>query len=144
MKKLAVLLVAIVAIFGVAKADNDRPVNVNQLPKAAQVFVKKHFAGKQVALAKEDKGFINSSYDVIFTDGSKVEFDGKGNWKEVKCSKVPVAIVPAQIAAKARELYKDAVIVKIEKKDNGGYEVKLSNRQELEFNRQLQLTDIDD
>ena len=40
MKKLAVLLVALVAVFGVAKADDDRPIAVSKLPAKAQTFLK--------------------------------------------------------------------------------------------------------
>ena len=85
MKKLAVLLVAVVAVFGVAKADDDRVIETAQLPQAAQVFIKKYFGAKKVVIAKEDAGLFISSYDVIFSDGTKLEFDNDGNWTEVKC-----------------------------------------------------------
>jgi len=75
MKKLAVLLVAIVAVFGVAKADDDRPIVVSKLPAKAQTFLKQYFKTSEVALAKEDRDLFSSTYDVIFTDGGKVEFE---------------------------------------------------------------------
>ena len=143
MKKLAVLLVALAAVFGVAKADNDKVIEVSQLPQAAQVFVKKYFSSKKVVIAKEDAGLFVSSYDVIFSDGSKLEFDNDGNWTEVKCTPVPANLVPKQIQAKVNELYPGVQVTKIER-DGNGYELKLSNRQELEFDTKFRLTDIDD
>ena len=144
MKKLAVLLVALVAVFSVAKADDDRPIEVSQLPKTAQVFVKKYFSNKKVALAKEDSGLFSSTYEVMFTDGSKVEFDKNGNWDDVSCQNMPAGIVPKAILAKVKSMSPNLKVVKIDRRDNGGYEIELSNRQELEFNKKLQLVDLDD
>ena len=43
--------------------------------------------------------WFDKSYDVIFTNGDKLEFDKKGVWTEVNCkySAVPVAVVPDAI-----------------------------------------------
>ena len=48
-----VALVCLVAFSVSALADNDKPVNVNQLPATAQQTLKKHFSAKKVALAIE-------------------------------------------------------------------------------------------
>lgn len=145
MKKLAVLLVAIVAVFGVAKADDDRPIVVSKLPAKAQTFLKQYFKTSEVALAKEDRDLFSSTYDVIFTDGGKVEFEGNGNWKEVKCKNVPTAIVPKPIYNFLTKNYmkQGVTIVKIER-DKRGYDVKLSSGMELEFDTNYNLVDIDD
>ncbi len=144
MKKFAVLLVAMMMFAVSANADDNQPIEVGQLPAAAQTFVKKYFPGKTVALATLDKELFDKSYDVIFSDGTKLEFDKKGQWKEVKAAKMPAGIVPTAVAQKVKSVAPGTTVVKIEKRDEGGYEVKLSNGMELEFNRQLQLVDIDD
>ena len=84
------------------------------------------------------------SYEVIFTNGDKVEFDNKGNWEEVNCkySAVPAAIIPATIQKYVTTNYPDAKILKIER-DKKDYEVKLSNRTELKFDLKFNLIDID-
>ncbi len=143
MKKLAVLLVALVAVFGVAKADNDKVIDTTQLPQAAQVFIKKYFGTNKVVIAKEDAGLFISSYDVIFADGTKLEFDNDGNWTEVKCAAVPASLIPSQIQSKINELFPGTQVLKIER-DGNGYDIKLSNRQELEFDTKFRLIDIDD
>ena len=84
------------------------------------------------------------SYDVIFTDGSKVEFDRKGDWTEVDCLAIPLppGIVPKAITEAVKSQYPDAKVTKIER-DHREYEVKLTNRVELTFNKKMQLIDID-
>lgn len=84
------------------------------------------------------------SYDVIFADGSKVEFDRKGDWTDVDCgvNPLPVGIVPKAIENVIRTQYPEAKAIKIER-DRNEYDVKLSNRVELTFNKKMQLVDID-
>ena len=80
----------------VALADNDKPIQVGQLPTKAQTFLTTYFKSHKVALAKQESDLFYKTYDVIFTNGEKVEFDKSGEWTEVKCSQseVPSKIVP--------------------------------------------------
>lgn len=144
MKKLVFLLVCLFTLQNVALADNDKPIQVNQMPQSAQLFIKKYFADSKVALAKMESDFLYKSYEVIFTNGNKVEFDKKGEWTEVDCKygSVPGAVVPAAIQKYVASNYQDAKILKIER-DNKDYEVKLSNRTELKFDLKFNLIDID-
>ena len=114
MKKLVFLLVCLFTLQTVARADDDKPIQVTQMPQPAQQFIKQHFA------------------------------DNKGNWEEVNCkySSVPTAIIPAAIQKYVTTNYPDAKILKIER-DKKDYEVKLSNRTELKFDLKFNLIDID-
>lgn len=145
MKKILLLLVCLFSLQTVVRADDDRPIAVTQLPASAQQFIKKHFAGNQVAFAKMEKDWFSKSYDVTFTNGNKLEFDEKGEWTEVDCkyTSVPAAIVPKAIADYVAQNYKEVRILKIDR-DTRDYEVKLSNRLELKFDLQFNLIDIDD
>ena len=69
----------------------------------------------------------------------------RGNWTEINCkmSSVPAALVPAKITQYVKSPYPGTKILEIEKADNQ-YEVKLSNRLEVTFNRNFQVVDIDD
>ena len=140
-----VAIVCLVTFQVSASADNDKPISMSQLPAAAQQVIKKHFGGKKVALAKMETGLFEKSYDVVFNNGEKVEFDRKGNWTEIDCkmSSVPAGLVPAKIAQYVRSTYLGTKILQIEK-DDSQYEVKLSNRLEVTFNRNFQVVDIDD
>ena len=128
-----------------AFADIEKPVTFEQLPAAAQQTIKQHFPNRQIALAKMEMEIFGKTYDVIFTNGEKIEFDSKGQWRDIECkqSQVPAALVPAAIAAYVKKNYPQATIVKLER-DRRTYEIELSNRLELTFDKSFRLIDIDD
>lgn len=145
MKKLTFILVCLFTLCAITlRADNEKPIQVNQLPAAAQQFIKQHFADRKIVLAKMETELMSKSYKVIFADGDHIDFDGKGNWEEVDCksSSVPTVVVPVRIMDYVRANYPDETVKKIEK-DRREYEVKLSNRVELSFDLKYNLTDID-
>lgn len=138
------LLVCLLVLPFVAQADDDKPIQVNQLPAKAQQFIKQHFSEKSIALAKEESDFFEKSFNVIFTDGTKLEFDRKGNWEKVSCRQhsVPQAIVPETIRTYVSTHYPQTRIVKVER-EKSVLEVKLSNGTELKFNSRQELIKID-
>ena len=140
-----VALVCLVTFQVSAFADNDKPISMSQLPATAQQIIKKHFSGKKVALAKMETGLFEKSYDVVFNNGEKVEFDRKGNWTEIDCkmSSVPAALIPAKIKQYVKSTYPGAKIIQIEV-DAREYELKLSHRLEVTFHKSFQVIDIDD
>ena len=146
MKKILFILVAVfsVGVF-VAIADNEKIIDKSQLPKAAQQFIDSHFTSADLLYAKEDSYILFSSYEVMLSGGVKLEFSNKGNWEEVNCreSAVPAAIIPQPIKDYIVKNYAGENIIVIEK-NLYGYEVKLSNRLELKFDRKFNLYDIDD
>lgn len=145
MKKWILLLVCVLGIQAVALADNDKPIQIGQLPTKAQTFITTYFKNHKVALAKMESGLFYKTYDVIFTNGEKLEFDKSGEWTEIKCkmSAVPVQAIPAEIRSYVSANYPEAKILEIER-DGKEYEVKLSNRWEITFNNKFQVIDIDD
>jgi sRNA-binding protein len=130
---------------GTVFADNDKPITVDQLPATAKQFITTYFSGAKVSLAKMETEIFDKSYEVVFTDGNKVEFNSKGEWKDVDCkfTQVPERIVPQQIKTYVVTNYKDVKIVEIDR-DRRDYEVKLSNGLELKFDLKFNLIDIDD
>ena len=90
MKKIVALFVCLLAVSLSVRADDDRPIQFEQLPSKAQAFVKEHFPQQ----------YVKTNYA-----GQKV--------------------------------------LKIEKEDRGGYEIKLSGGLELGFDKRFQLIDID-
>ena len=145
MKKILFVFAAMMMFAGVASADNDRIVPYENLPAKAQEFVKKYFPAEKVSYVKEEADFMELSYEVVFAQGTKVEFTGQGEWKEVDCrySILNEDLVPEQIRSYVKQNFPDAKFVKIEK----GYrdwEVKLTNRLELTFDMNFNIIDIDD
>ena len=143
MKKWMFLLVSLFTM-QVAMADNDKPITFEQLPAPAQTFIKQNFPNAKVAFVKMEKEFLDASYDVMFVNGDKVEFDKKGNWKDINCRRmtVPQAAVPSKIQEFVKSNYPDAKVIKIEK-DRYEYEVRLSNFWELTFDTSFNLIDMD-
>ena len=144
MKKLVFLLVCLFTLQTVARADDDKPIQVTQMPQPAQQFIKQHFADSKVALAKMESDFFYKSYEVIFTNGNKVEFGKNGNWEEVNCkyTSVPTSNIHTTIQKYVTTNYPDTRVLKIER-DKKEYEVQLSNRVELKFDLKFNLIDID-
>ncbi|MBO7229939.1 MAG: PepSY-like domain-containing protein [Bacteroidaceae bacterium] len=145
MKKILFVLAAIFT-FGVSNisADNDKLVKKSELPVESQQFINEYFAGVELTYAKLERDFLERSYEVVLADGTKIEFLGKGAWKEVDCrySEVPAAIVPQAIREYVAKKYPGDKILKIER-DRGNYELKLSSRYELTFNADYRIVDID-
>lgn len=128
----------------VANAGNDKPVNVKELPAKAQTLLSKHFKGQKVMLATIESGVVSRSYDVVLRNGTKLEFDKKGNLTEIDCKQgiVPSQLIPQPIKNYLKENYRGEAVRKIElnKKE---YEVELTNGIDLTFNKHFQLIDID-
>lgn len=145
MKRIITFVTCLIAFVGISKADDDRPITIEQLPQKAQTFIQKHFPKKEISLAKMEKDFWNKKYKIVFVNGDKVEFNNNGDWKEVDCnfSEVPMEIIPAPIRENIALKYPKAKILKIER-DSHEYEIKLNNRLELKYNTEFQLIDIDD
>ena len=145
MKKIIIIALAVFS-FGIltANADNDRLIVKESLPKKAQLFIDSNFKNSKITYVKDERDFLERSYEVLFADGTKVEFDRNGEWKEVDCrrSSVPTAIVPAKILNYVNNSYPGVKVIQIER-DRIDYEVKLSNNLELTFNKKFNIIDID-
>ena len=145
MKKILFALVAIFTL-GVSNvsADNDKLVSKSELPAKTQQFLDQYFANVKITYAKLERDLFDRSYEVVLADGTKLEFTSQGEWKDVDCryEEVPAAIVPQPIREFVTSTHPGEKILKIEK-DRGYYEVKLSNRYELTFNKDYKIVDID-
>lgn len=140
-KRMLMLLALVLTMCMPMMADNDRVITFDQLPIQAQTLLKKNFADKVPLIVTVDF----DDYKVMYQSGEKVEFDKKGNWKELECktSAVPTALIPDEIKAKVKTTFPDATIIKLGR-DRRGFDVKLNNGMELEFDKKFQIVEIDD
>ena len=145
MKKILFALAAIFTL-GISNvsADNDKLINKSELPVKTQQFLDNNFANVKITYAKLERDLFERSYEVVLADGTKLEFTYQGDWKDVDCryEEVPAAIVPQPIKEYVNSNYPNEKILKIER-DRGYYELKLSNRYELTFNKDYKIVDID-
>ena len=128
----------------VANAGNDKSITVNALPAKAQTLLNNHFNGQKVMLATIESGVVSRSYDVVLQNGTKLEFDKKGNLTEINCKQgiVPALLIPQTIKNYLKDNYAGQSVKKIEMNKNE-YEVELTNGLDLTFNKHFQLIDID-
>lgn len=146
MKKFITVVLCVAAAQFTMKAAADKPISFDQIPAGAQSFVTDYFGNLKVAYANVDNdGMVNRSYDVVFTNGNKIEFDRDGAWTEIDCkyTGVPAGVVPQRINDYVVQNYPDVKILKIER-DARDYEVKLGNGLELTFDLNYNLIKIDD
>ena len=136
MKKIFLsLLVAMLAVMPIL-ADNDKMIIREELPEKAQMFLTKHFDGVEVLYAKAERDMgVITSYDVVLDGNVKVEFNRSGEWTNVDCehSQVPNSVLPQGVLDYVSNKFAKAYVVEIEK-NMMGYDVKLSNDLDLEFN----------
>ena len=142
-----ILMIAICCMVScnmVANAGNDKPISVNALPAKAQTLLSQHFNGQKVMLATIESGVVSRSYDVVLKNGTKLEFDKKGNLTEINCKQgiVPALLIPQAIKNYLKDNYAGQSVKKIEMNKNE-YEVELTNRLDLTFNKHFQLIDMD-
>ena len=139
--KVILLMVVMMTMGFQAKADHDQVIPFNQMPEAAQAFLKQHFTNKVPLVVTVDW----DDYTIRYESGEKVEFDKNGNWKEIDCrsSIVPTELIPEEIKTNIASTFPGAMILKIDR-NRRGYEVKLNNGLEVEYSPTFQVIDIDD
>ena len=83
-------------------------------------------------------------YKAILANGTEVEFERNGQWKEMENKKagIPYNAMPAAISNYLKRNYARVLVEKIEK-ENRGYKVDLSNGLELEFDSKGKFLRID-
>ncbi|GIZ14475.1 PepSY-like domain-containing protein [Capnocytophaga catalasegens] len=97
--------------------------NTNQLPQQASTFLNTYFKNVQISNTKFEKDDI----EILLSNGVKIDFDLKGNWKEVDArdgqALSNTAFIPQNIVEYVVQNYTNNAINGIEKKANGDYEV---------------------
>lgn len=142
MKRLFLIFAAVV-ISWACTADN-RPVNSDQLPSAAKLFIEANYPDEKISYAYADDDLVRPDYTVRLSNGVELQFEHDGSLEKISArAGVPAGVVPVQIADYVKAYYPDAVIIEYEvgRKE---YDVKLSNGLELKFNSKFRLKDIDD
>lgn len=137
------LIIAAVAVSWACTADN-RPVNLDQLPSAAKLFIEANYPGEKVSYAYADDDLVRPDYTVRLSNGVEIQFEHDGSLEKISArAGVPAGVVPVQITDYVKAYYPDAVIIEYEvgRKE---YDVNLSNGLELKFNSKFHLKDIDD
>ena len=138
------LVIAMLAVMPML-ADNDKMITREELPEKAQMFLTKHFDGVEVLYAKAERDMgVITSYDVVLDGNVKVEFNRSGEWTSVDCehSQVPNSVLPQGVLDYVSNKFAKAYVVEIER-GRMGYEVKLSNDLDLDFDKNCKFLRVD-
>lgn len=143
MKKIFAIAAIALASLQIIKAD-DRPVTFAQLPAAAQAFINTNYPDEKISYATVDDDLILPDYNVMLANGVKIQFEHNGSLEKIESrAGVPENLIPFQIKDYVKLHYPDAIFLGYEI-GRKSYEVKLSNRLELKFNKNFILIEIDD
>ena len=145
MKKILITLSAVIVSLTTALADNDHPVQLNQLPQQAQTFLNSHFKGGKIAMVTTERDWLSKEYNVIFANGDKIEFDSEGKWENIECRRayVPQSAIPTAITRYLDENYPDEKVTEIDL-DLRGYDVELTNGLEVKFSKDFLVYGVED
>ena len=119
-------------------------VSVDRLPEMVKTFVAQQFPNQQIIFAEKEGHFYKKAkYELGLDSGAKLELDEDGNWEKVenKVDGVPAIFVPKKIADYIKSKYATVAVTKVDK-EGDGYEVELSNRKELKFNKRFKLVKV--
>ncbi len=141
MKKLLVLLAVPVLLLSACK--KEKVIDDNDLPREARDFIAAHFSGLTISQSVREWDDTNWQYDVYLSNGTKLEFNHKGEIEEIAGnSALPESALPALIVSYVKANYPAEYIRKWEL-DRTTQEVTLSNNIELVFDKQGNFLRID-
>lgn len=132
-------LLSLVAVLIVCAACDTHDVRIEkkQLPTDAQTLLDNYFSDRTIAYIIKEKDDASIEYEVMFTDGTQIEFDKNGCWKEIKCQpQVPSALIPEPILSYVQTQYPGVHIIGIDRGDHAEcYEIKLDKGIALMFDK---------
>lgn len=148
-KKLFIIITSLLMSVITLKADNDRVIDVKDLPSKANDFISTYFKNESITYAKMEKDLFENKYEVRLNNGVKLTFYKNGEWKEVDAEsanvtfEMPHGIIPIQLRQYIEANYMGVRINSIEK-EGRFTDVSLSNGLDLRFDSNYKLVDIDD
>lgn len=146
MKKLFIAMCAMLLTVSAVCARDRVSRDVTLLPTEAREMIEHHFANTDISYLKVDKNIFRiEGYDVRLADGTELEFNSKGQWTEIETGRgdVPASLIPDVIKKYMKQNYNGQRVKKI-KHNRKGYELKLSNGLEVEFDNMGNFLRLDD
>ncbi len=133
MKKLWLLSLGLI-LFACGRQSHSTQ-DISSLPRTAREFIGEHYQRSGIDEIHVEKYFIGeNSYDVEFSDGTKITFDKEGKWKTIESEKgnIPYSILMPAISEYISHNYPRQPIV-LADKDLRWYRIHLRNGIELRF-----------
>ncbi|MCI9845038.1 PepSY-like domain-containing protein [Flavobacterium pectinovorum] len=121
----------------VISTNAQKKIEVTELPKPAQEFLKKHFSHTSVEKAKKDAEHGEKGFEVKLKDGTEVEFWKDGSYREVDGDEkpIPTEFIPKNIKEYVAKHYPNEKITHIDY-GHKDLDVDLTNKIDLEFTKE--------
>lgn len=144
MKKITLMLACMLGI-ALAATAGDKPIPFDKLPLEAKNFINVNFQNAKVLYSTVDDDFFRPDYNVSLDNGFRIQFTNSGALEKIESNTaaIPQDLIPYQIRDYVKVHYPEATFMEYEV-GRKSYEVKLSNRLDLKFNKKFHLIEIDD
>ncbi|MCM0665953.1 PepSY-like domain-containing protein [Flavobacterium tyrosinilyticum] len=130
------LFMAIALLIVTISASAQKKIEVTELPKPAQEFLKKHFSHALIENVQKDPEHGEKGYEVKLKDGTEVEFWKDGSYREVDGgdNPIPTDFIPDNIKAYVAKNHPNEKITHIDY-GHKDLDVDLTNKIDLEFTK---------
>ena len=134
MKKIFIMAVLLLGF--VISASAQKKIELTELPKPAQDFLKKHFSNSAIDVVKKDAEHGEKGYEVKLKDGTEIEFWKDGSYREVDGGKnpIPTAFIPVAVKDYVAKNHPNEKITHIDY-GHKDLDVDLTNNIDLEFTK---------
>jgi len=135
MKK--IIIIAVMFLGFTISANAQKKIEVTELPKPAQDFLKKHFSNREIDVVKKDAEHGEKGYEVKLKDGTEIEFWKDGSYREVDGGKkpIPTAFIPESVKDYVSKNHPNEKITHIDY-GHKDLDVDLTNNIDLEFTKE--------
>ncbi|WP_264550976.1 PepSY-like domain-containing protein [Flavobacterium sp. N2038] len=113
-----------------------KKIEISELPKESQQFLKQYFSHTSVDIAKKDAEHGEKGYEVILKDGTEVEFWKDGSYREVdgEDKPIPTGFISKEVKEYVSKHYPNEKITHIDY-GHKDLDVDLTNNIDLEFTK---------
>lgn len=130
-------ILAVLMLFFAFSANAQKKISVDELPKPAVAFLKKHFPNNVIEKVKKDAEHGEKGYEVILAGNIEVEFWKDGSYREVDGDDkpIPTAFIDPKIVDYVKKNYPGKEITHIDY-GHKDVDVDLTGKFDLEFDKQ--------
>jgi phosphopantothenoylcysteine synthetase/decarboxylase len=132
-----IITLALLLLGFAISANAQKKIEITELPKPAQDFLKKHFGNSPIDMVKKDAEHGEKGYEVKLKDGTEIEFWKDGSYREVDGGKkpIPTAFIPEAIKDYVAKNHPNEKITHIDY-GHKDLDVDLTNNIDLEFTKE--------
>lgn len=145
MKRFLLILGGLFFALSLQSCNKETILTQDQVPATIKNYVTQHFPEHTILQSVEDKDGFTLTYEIILSDGFKLEFNRKKEIIEVsgKPSKLPESVVPTSIQNYVTNNYGTNFIVKWEQTSKNKQQIELDNNLELIFDNSGKFLKLD-